>query len=89
MRNATMSGMTVGTVIVEASVTSGTRIQARYALEQGRPVLILASVLEQGWARDLASRPGVHIIRSPGEITDVLERVRGRGAGTAGGRVAA
>ena len=32
MRNAVMSGMTLGTVIVEASHASGTRIQARLAL---------------------------------------------------------
>lgn len=51
MRNAVMSGMTHGTVIVEAFQTSGTRIQARLALAQGRPVFLHRSLLSQPWAR--------------------------------------
>ena len=62
MRNALMSGMSLGTVIVEASQTSGTRIQARLALAQGRLVFVHRSLLSQPWARDLASRPGAYPI---------------------------
>lgn len=42
-RNKTMSALTEGTVIVEASDTSGTLIQAKAALEQGRRLFILDS----------------------------------------------
>ena len=42
-RNITMSALTDATVIVEAGETSGTLIQARAALEQGRPLFILDS----------------------------------------------
>ena len=42
-RNVTMSAMTEGTVIVEASETSGTLTQARAALHQGRKLFILDS----------------------------------------------
>ncbi|MBA1142873.1 DNA-processing protein DprA [Mesorhizobium neociceri] len=42
-RNVTMSALTDATVIVEAGETSGTLTQARAALAQGRPLLILES----------------------------------------------
>jgi DNA processing protein len=42
-RNKTMSALTLGTVIVEASETSGTLVQAKAALEQGRKLFILDS----------------------------------------------
>jgi DNA processing protein len=42
-RNKTMSALTQATVIVEASETSGTLIQARAALDQGRMLFILES----------------------------------------------
>jgi DNA processing protein len=75
MRNAVMSGMTLGTVIVEASHTSGTRVQARLALAQGRPVFIHRSLLSQPWARELASRPGAYRITDAEEVLSVVERL--------------
>jgi DNA processing protein len=42
-RNITMSALTKATIIVEASNTSGTLIQARAALNQGRKLFILDS----------------------------------------------
>ena len=42
-RNVTMSAITEATVIVEASDTSGTLIQARAALQQKRKLFILDS----------------------------------------------
>lgn len=42
-RNKTMSALTEATIIVEAGETSGTLIQARAALEQGRKLFILDS----------------------------------------------
>lgn len=42
-RNVTMSAMTRATIIVEAGETSGTLIQARAALAQGRKLFILES----------------------------------------------
>jgi DNA processing protein len=75
MRNAVMSGMTLGSVIVEASQTSGTRIQARLALAQGRPVFVDRSLLSQPWARELATRPGAYPISDAGEVLAVVERL--------------
>jgi DNA processing protein len=42
-RNVTMSALTEGTIIVEAGETSGTLIQAKAALNQGRKLFILDS----------------------------------------------
>lgn len=45
-RNKTMSALTEATVIIEASDTSGTLIQARAALQQGRKLFILDSCFQ-------------------------------------------
>ena len=71
-RNAVMSGLTLATVIVEASATSGTRVQARSALSQGRRVLLMEGLLANDWARDLVGRDGVDVLHSPA----VLVRAR-------------
>jgi DNA processing protein len=75
MRNAVMSGMTRATVIVEASQTSGSRIQARLALEHARPVFLVRSLLAHDWAREFARRPGTYVVDRPSAITDTLERL--------------
>lgn len=46
-RNKTMSALSEGTVIIEAGETSGTLIQAREALKQGRKLFILNSCFER------------------------------------------
>jgi DNA processing protein len=75
LRNALMSGLSLATVIVEASHRSGARIQARCALAHGRPVLLTHSLLDQPWAGQLADRSGVHVVRSPAEVVEVVEQV--------------
>jgi DNA processing protein len=45
-RNKTMSALTAATVIVEASELSGTLVQARAALQQGRKLFILDSCFQ-------------------------------------------
>lgn len=45
-RNKTMSALTEATIIIEAGETSGTLIQARAALKQGRKLFILQSCFE-------------------------------------------
>jgi DNA processing protein len=70
-----MSGVSLATVVVEASATSGARIQARISLEQGRPLILLESLLRQDWARELAERSGAHVIGSASEIPALLDRL--------------
>jgi DNA processing protein len=79
-RNATMSGLALGTVIVEASVRSGARIQARCALAHGRPVFLLRSLIDEEWARQLAQRPGTYVVDEPAEITAAIDRLTDPGA---------
>jgi len=47
-RNKIMSALSRATIIVEASESSGSLIQAKAALEQGRKLLILKSCFERG-----------------------------------------
>jgi DNA processing protein len=79
LRNAVMSGISLATVVVEASPTSGARTQARLALAHGRPVLLADTLLEQEWAQELARRPGTHIVRTPADVTEVVERITAPG----------
>lgn len=75
MRNVVMSGLARATVVIEASSTSGARMQARFALEHGRPVFLLDSLLEHDWAREYAERPGAHVVRSADEVVERVERL--------------
>lgn len=75
MRNAVMSGYAAATVVIEASQHSGARIQARLALEHGRPVLLMDTLLEHDWARDFAGRPGTHIVRNSAEVHERLGEI--------------
>lgn len=80
MRNAVMSGLSLATVVVEATETSGARVQARLALAHGRPVFLSEPLLEQQWARELLHRPGTHAVCAPDEITATLDRLTSPGA---------
>jgi DNA processing protein len=83
LRNGTMSGLALATVIVDASYRSGARIQARLALAHGRPVFLAASLLDQEWAQDLRRRPGVFAFDGAEEILAALERLHAPGELTA------
>jgi DNA processing protein len=74
-RNAVMSGLGCGTVIIEATHRSGARLQARLALSHARPVFVWHELLAQPWARDLASRPGVHVVDGPAQVEAILNRL--------------
>ena len=50
-------------------------MQARLALEHGRPVFLLASLLEHDWARDYAARPGATVVTGPDEVLRRLEEI--------------
>lgn len=73
MRNAVMSGYAAATVVVEAAARSGARMQARLALEHGRPVFLLDSLLEHEWAREYADRPGTTVVRDADEVLQSLD----------------
>jgi DNA processing protein len=72
-RNVVTSGMGQGTVVVEASATSGARMQARLALEHGKKVFLVKSLVEEhAWARTFANRGALVV----GDVDDVLRHLR-------------
>lgn len=74
MRNATMSGYGLATVVVEAGEQSGARAQARMAVEHGRPVILTDLVVARNeWAKALVGRPGVHVATSLKSVLDVVD----------------
>ncbi len=76
-RNVVMSGMGQGTVVVEASETSGAKMQARFAIEHGKQVFLLASlVTDRPWARRYLARPGVTEVS---EVGDIIRSLRSPG----------
>jgi DNA processing protein len=74
-RNVVTSGMGQGTVVIEASSTSGAKLQARLAVQHGKLVFLVDSlVTDQPWAEKMLaeSRRAIRISR-PGEV---IERLR-------------
>jgi DNA processing protein len=72
-RNVVTSGMSQGTVVIEASATSGAKMQARLAIEHGKQVFLLHSlVTEREWARRYLERPRVHEVNDIGDILRLL-----------------
>ncbi len=63
-RNITMSALTEATIIVEAGETSGTLIQARAALNQGRKLFILDNCFRKGlsWPRKFADKGAIRVV---------------------------
>ncbi len=76
-RNKTMSALTDATIIVEAGETSGTLIQAKAALKQGRKLFILNSCFENPaitWPAKFAKEGAVRV-RTFEDIERVLKPV--------------
>jgi DNA processing protein len=72
-RNVVMSGMSQGTVVIEASETSGAKLQARLAIEHGKQVFLPASLVkDRPWARRYLGRPGVTEVADVGDIIRAL-----------------
>lgn len=58
-RNVVTSGISQGTVVIEASSTSGAKMQARLAIEHGKRVFLLRSLVTgQSWARRYVDERG-------------------------------
>jgi DNA processing protein len=74
-RNVVTSGMSQGTVVIEASKTSGAKMQARLALQHGKIAFLIESlVTEQPWARDYLEKfPRAVKVR---DVQEVIDRLR-------------
>ncbi|MGI8911007.1 MAG: DNA-processing protein DprA [Rubrobacteraceae bacterium] len=78
VRNVTMSGLTLATIVVEAGATSGAKMQAEAALTHGRAVFLPSSlVAAHPWARAMIEKGfrGAHAIEisSPEQVTELLD----------------
>jgi DNA processing protein len=72
-RNIVTSGLSQGTVVVEASATSGAKMQARLALQHGKRVFLLSSLVsEREWARRYLERGAIEV-RSVDDIVRQLQ----------------
>jgi len=74
-RNATMSALTEGTIIVEAGETSGTLTQARAALFQGRKLFILDSCFHRNditWPARFEAQGAIRV-RTPDDIWKAID----------------
>jgi len=76
-RNITMSGMGQGTVVIEASATSGAKMQARLALEHGKKVFLLKSLVQNyEWARKYLDRGAIQVDNAEAIIEKLVSPVK-------------
>ena len=75
LRNATMSGISIATIIMEAREKSGALRQADHCLKQGRDILIPYSLLQSSllWPSKYIKK-GAHTFKNIKEVLELLNK---------------
>jgi DNA processing protein len=73
-RNLVTSGISLGTIVVEAGETSGARLQAEAASRHGKRVLLFSTLVgRERWAAGMASSGVAVVVHSVEEVMEAIE----------------